>query len=110
MVMNEGESVSAVASPSYSQASSRIVLEPIPATIIAEVESRRRDANRDLGPCQSGCSEVDDSALLGGLERGSVVGISSEDESFGVTVSAGLLPFGFFFLLSFPAGLTFCTF
>lgn len=61
---------------------------PVPATIIAELETRRRDANRMLGPCQSGCAEVDDYVLLGGFERGSVVGVSCEDERFGVTVGS----------------------
>jgi hypothetical protein len=61
--------------------------EPIPATILAEAETRRRDANREMGACRSGCSEVDDYVLLGGFERGSVVGVSCEDEAVGVTVS-----------------------
>lgn len=59
---------------------------PIPATVIAELEARRRDANLRLGLCGSGCSEVDEYVLLGGLERGCVVGVSCEDEGFGVTV------------------------
>lgn len=43
---------------------------------------------RSLGPCPSGCGDLDGYVLLGGLERGSVVGISAEEEdAVGVTVS-----------------------
>lgn len=65
---------------------SRVVLEPIPATIVAENETRRRDENQRLGSCLSGCVELDEYVLLGGLERGSVVGVSAEREEFGFTV------------------------
>lgn len=68
--------------------SSRVALEPVPATIVAENERRRRSSNRDLGPCRSGCAAIDDYVLLGGLERGCVVGLSAEREDFGITVRA----------------------
>lgn len=44
---------------------------------------------RGLGPCRSGCEDLDNYVLLaGGFERGSVVGISAEDEDgVGVMVS-----------------------
>lgn len=73
--------------PPPSQASTHFILEPIPASIIAEAETRRRDANRKVGTCRTGCVEVDESVLLGGFERGCVVGMSSEEEDFGTTVS-----------------------
>lgn len=66
---------------------SHITLDPIPATTIAYNETQRREANFALGLCKTGCSEIDDYVLLqGGLERGSVVGVSAEREEFAVTV------------------------
>ncbi|EHK25047.1 uncharacterized protein TRIVIDRAFT_129829, partial [Trichoderma virens Gv29-8] len=50
------------------------------ASALASIEKRRRDFVRSLGPCPSGCHDLDKHVLLGGLERGSVVGISAEDE------------------------------
>ena len=74
--------------PPPSQASgSHFTLEPVPATVVAENETRRRDGNQQLSHCRSGCADIDDYVLLGGLERGSVVGVSAEKEEFGVTVS-----------------------
>lgn len=79
-----------------SQASSHYPLEPISASILAERETARRNALRQLGPCRSGCAELDECVLVGGgFERGCVVGMSSEDEDgFGmpVSLSCRLLP------------------
>lgn len=63
---------------------------PISASILAEQETDRRNSLRHLGPFKSACSEIDDYILQGGLERGSVVGLSAEEESFGLTVRARL--------------------
>lgn len=55
--------------------------KPISASALASIEKQRRDLVRGLGPCRSGCEDLDDYVLLtGGFERGSVVGISAEDE------------------------------
>lgn len=67
-------------------ASSPFPLAPISASILAEQEADRRNTLRQLGPFKSGCPEIDDYILQGGLERGSVVGLSAEEESFGLTV------------------------
>ncbi|GJN81446.1 hypothetical protein PLIIFM63780_004980 [Purpureocillium lilacinum] len=80
--------------PQASQASSHFPLDPVPASVLAAGELARRNAARALGPCGVGCAEVDDEALLGagGLERGSVVGVSCEDEDgFGLTVVVRML-------------------
>ncbi|KAK4061532.1 uncharacterized protein Triagg1_10312 [Trichoderma aggressivum f. europaeum] len=61
----------------------------VSASALASVEKRRRDFVRSLGPCPSGCEDLDSYVLLGGFERGSVVGISAEDED-GVGVTLGL--------------------
>lgn len=62
---------------------------PVSASILASIEKQRRDLVIGLGPCRSGCEGLDDYVLLsGGFERGSVVGISAEDEDgAGVMVS-----------------------
>ncbi|KAJ4320531.1 hypothetical protein N0V84_005818 [Fusarium piperis] len=67
-----------------SQASSHFSLDPIPASVLADKEARRRDAVVELGYCMTGCTVLDDEVLLGGFERGSVVGVSAEDEEMGV--------------------------
>lgn len=62
--------------------------KPVSAAALARIEKQRRDIVKRLGPCPSGCSDLDGYVLLGGLERGSVVGISAEEEDVvGVTVS-----------------------
>ncbi|RTE74447.1 hypothetical protein BHE90_011101 [Fusarium euwallaceae] len=72
--------------PAASQASSHFTLDPIPASVLADKEARRRDAAAvQLGYCMTGCAVLDDDVLLlGGFERGSVVGVSAEDEEMGV--------------------------
>ncbi|KAL7923374.1 hypothetical protein ACQKWADRAFT_289437 [Trichoderma austrokoningii] len=63
---------------------------PVSATVLASAEKQRRDLVTGLGPCRSGCEDLDSHVLLaGGFERGSVVGISAEDED-GVGVMLGL--------------------
>lgn len=71
-----------------SQASSHFTLEPIPASVLAEKEARRREAVALLGSCKTGCPVVDADVLLGGFDRASIVGISAEDEELGVQVRA----------------------
>ncbi|KAL6794804.1 hypothetical protein GGI42DRAFT_333170 [Trichoderma sp. SZMC 28013] len=61
----------------------------VSASALASIEEQRRDFVRSLGPCPSGCEDLDAYVLLGGFERGSVVGISAEDED-GVGVTLGL--------------------
>jgi hypothetical protein len=70
-----------------SQASLHFALDPIPASVLADKEARRRDAAVELGYCMTGCAVLDDEVLLGGFERGSVVGVSAEDEEMGVQAS-----------------------
>lgn len=70
-----------------SQGSSHFALDPIPASVLADKEARRRDAAVEMGYCMTGCAVLDDEVLLGGFERGSVVGVSAEDEEMGVQAS-----------------------
>lgn len=73
--------------PIASQTSSNFSIDPIPASVLADKESRRRDFAKALGACTTGCNAIDDYVLLGGFERGSIVGISAEDEEMGTKVS-----------------------
>lgn len=58
----------------------------MPASILAYKERERINRLRSLGLYKSGYDEIDE-VLLGGFERGSIVGISSEDEDqFGLQV------------------------
>lgn len=69
----------------------RLAFEPLSAAVLAELEIARRDGlkSRGGGVCRTGCAELDRHVLLaGGFERGTVVGISSEDDSFSLLVFA----------------------
>ncbi|KAI1472506.1 uncharacterized protein F4812DRAFT_454319 [Daldinia caldariorum] len=62
-------------------------LEPVSGVTLYEMESARREGlNRRGRVLKTGCAEVDDAVLLGGLERGCVVGVSAEDVEFGLLV------------------------
>ena len=73
--------------PPPSQASSHFRLDPVQASVLYEAEARRRRGLRQKGTLRTGCAEVDGGVLLGGFERGCVVGISAEEEEFAVLVS-----------------------
>jgi hypothetical protein len=77
--------------PSHSRESSHFLVDPIPASILAEKEAHRRNAAVLLGTCKTGCLVVDDDVLLGGFERASIVGISAEDEDLGVQVRTNVM-------------------
>lgn len=73
--------------PPTSQTSSHFSLEPVSAAVLIEVETARRDAIKALGGCKTGIADLDEYVLLGGLERGCVVGMSAEEEEMGLLVS-----------------------
>ncbi|EFQ32659.1 uncharacterized protein GLRG_07803 [Colletotrichum graminicola M1.001] len=70
-----------------SQASSHFALEPISAAVLCSRETKRRDAAKERGPLRVGCREMDEEVLVGGFERGTVVGISSESDQMGLLIS-----------------------
>ncbi|TWU74387.1 hypothetical protein ED733_002203 [Metarhizium rileyi] len=61
-------------------------MAPMPASILAEREAERRNHLVQLGYLKTACPEIDDYVLLGGLERGHVVGLSAEEEAFGMAI------------------------
>lgn len=73
--------------PQPSQASSHFQLEPVSGATLFEQETRRRDALARRGRCLTGCCELDDQVLVGGFERGCVVGVSAEEDDVGLLVS-----------------------
>ncbi|CAH0017726.1 unnamed protein product [Clonostachys rhizophaga] len=75
-----------------SQASSHLALEPVVASAVLSSERERRVSSQKLGACRTGCDDIDDYVLLGGLERGSVVGLSSErEDEFGLVLAVQIL-------------------
>ncbi|KAI0837949.1 hypothetical protein F5Y06DRAFT_58077 [Hypoxylon sp. FL0890] len=70
-----------------SQTSSHFpLLEPVSGATLFELESARREKVKQRGRLRTGCDEIDDKALLGGFERGEVVGVSAEEGEFGLLV------------------------
>ncbi|KAK0655885.1 hypothetical protein B0T16DRAFT_451511 [Cercophora newfieldiana] len=59
---------------------------PLPASALLDRELTRKQTLWDTGNILTGCVELDEDVLLGGLERGSVVGISAEDEDVGLRI------------------------
>ncbi|KAK2075307.1 hypothetical protein P8C59_009442 [Phyllachora maydis] len=70
------------ASAPASDATSHSALDPVPASLLAARETARRDGCMRKGTIRTGCAEVDETVLLGGFERGCVVGVSAEDDRF----------------------------
>lgn len=68
---------------------------PLPASLLLDQELARKEALAAKGNILTGCGELDDYVLLGGFGRGSVVGVSAEEEGVGLLV--GL----FFIFISF---------
>ncbi|GAO17763.1 uncharacterized protein UV8b_04166 [Ustilaginoidea virens] len=65
--------------------------QPVSAAILAEREVARRNELRRRGLCTTGCPGLDEQVLLGGLERGSVVGVSAEEETTGLSLGLQIL-------------------
>lgn len=64
---------------------------PVPASVMVDRElARKKKPTQEKGNILTGCREIDEYVLLGGFQRGSVVGVSSEDDEMGVLV--GFLP------------------
>lgn len=69
------------------QASSHVALEPVNGLVLYRREAARRDSLLSSGNLATGCGELDDEVLAGGgFERGCVVGVSAEQEDFGLLV------------------------
>jgi hypothetical protein len=75
------------APPPLSQESSHFPVEPLPASLLVDRELDRRERPLRKGNLMTGCGELDDYVLMGGLERGCVVGVSAEEEEMGLSVS-----------------------
>lgn len=83
--------------PAASQASSHFPLDPVSGAVLFEQEVRRRDQHAALGSLlTTGCRELDVEVLCsGGFERGCVVGISAEEEEFGLFLALQTLARGY---------------
>ncbi|KAK3363423.1 hypothetical protein B0T25DRAFT_492144 [Lasiosphaeria hispida] len=69
-----------------SQAAPRFVLNPLPASTLLDQEFDRRSELKRRGNILTGCAEIDDYVLLGGFERGCVVGVSAEEDDMGMLI------------------------
>ncbi|KAI0897271.1 hypothetical protein F4806DRAFT_393654 [Annulohypoxylon nitens] len=74
--------------PIASQASSPHLapLEPTSGATLFELETARRRGLRHRGALKTGAAEIDEDVLLGGFERGQVVGVSAEEGELGVLI------------------------
>ncbi|KAK4453439.1 hypothetical protein QBC34DRAFT_477319 [Podospora aff. communis PSN243] len=85
--MEENQSDTDLDSPHSHHLQSPTVIElPLPASVLLDRELFHKATLRRRGNITSGCPELDDYTLLGGFERGFVVGISSEDEDFALRI------------------------
>ncbi|KAI0385179.1 hypothetical protein F5Y04DRAFT_206895 [Hypomontagnella monticulosa] len=75
-------------SAAASQAASHfpLLLQPASGATLFDLEVARRAKLERQGRLWIGCPEIDDATLLGGFERGTVVGVSAEREGFGLLV------------------------
>jgi RecA/RadA recombinase len=67
--------------------------EPISGAVLLDQELLHREKCEVKGTILTGCSGLDDYVLLGGLTPGRVVGLSAEDETFGLLVRRQLCHF-----------------
>lgn len=70
-----------------SDPSPQSLLEPLPASELLKQEIFRKESLHKKGNPKTGCTELDEYVLRGGFERGSVVGLSAEDDEAGMLVS-----------------------
>lgn len=84
--------------PRLSQATT---IAPLSASLLLDRELARKEALASRGNLMTGCGELDGYVLLGGFERGSVVGVSAEEEEVGLAVSCVSFLFCSIFLLLF---------
>ncbi|SPQ19519.1 53f8500f-8201-4620-a17f-1d8ec48babf6 [Thermothielavioides terrestris] len=74
--------------PSSQASSSHSPFGPLPASLLLDQELARKERLRRRGNLTTGCRELDEYVLLGGFERGSVVGVSAEEEEMGLAEPA----------------------
>lgn len=74
-------------------------LQPLSAALLLDHELARRGSLSRKGNLTTGSAELDEHVLLGGFQRGSVVGISAEEDEMGLSVR-----FFYFFLFFIISG------
>ncbi|KAK5656220.1 hypothetical protein OQA88_4981 [Cercophora sp. LCS_1] len=63
-----------------------LVLSPLPASTLLDRELARKRRLKERGNVLTRCKDLDEYVLLGGLERGCVVGVSAEEEDTGLLI------------------------
>ncbi|KAL2259673.1 hypothetical protein VTK26DRAFT_6554 [Humicola hyalothermophila] len=61
-------------------------LKPLLASVLLEEELTRKETLGKKGILRTGCNELDEYVLLGGFERGSVVGLSAEEDEVAMLI------------------------
>ncbi|GAB1311732.1 hypothetical protein MFIFM68171_01942 [Madurella fahalii] len=72
--------------PTIARSDPHTPLQPVPASELLDHELARKEQLRKKGNLMIGCRELDEYVLLGGFERGSVVGVSAEEEDIGLSI------------------------
>ncbi|KAI1852948.1 hypothetical protein JX265_012534 [Neoarthrinium moseri] len=75
------------AQPRASQASSHFPLDPISGSTLFDLETARRQGLTRRGLFGTGSKEIDEQVLVGGFERGQVVGVSAEEVDFALLLA-----------------------
>ena len=75
-----------IANSDLSSEASAFEQEPLSGAVILHQELLYRESCTARGNVSTGCTELDEDVLIGGLERGRVVGLSAEEEGFGLLV------------------------
>jgi hypothetical protein len=78
-----------------------IIPPPLPASQLLDSEIARRETLASKGRIQTGCHGIDEHVLLGGFDRGSVVGVSVEEEGVGLAVSSYFIFLSWVFIIPF---------
>ncbi len=63
-----------------------LALQPLSAALLLDHALARRECLSQKGNLMTGCADLDEHVLLGGFQRGSVVGVSAEGEEMGLLV------------------------
>lgn len=67
--------------------------EPVRASQLSADELNEHERLLTMQPLRYGCTELDNAVLLGGLHRGSIVGVSADDvDGFGLLVGLHSIP------------------
>ncbi|KAK0628584.1 hypothetical protein B0T17DRAFT_614480 [Bombardia bombarda] len=80
------DSYGAVAREARSHGFPQAALSPVSASTLLDQEIQRKAALQRRGNLLTGCTELDKYVMLGGFDRGTVVGVSAEKDEIGLLI------------------------